>query len=225
MHKVFALWVHVWGLFCVLWNLNQLLNSFYNFCPSHGERKSGLHCVNDNGVWDKGVPFRTERRVMGMSPSQCQWTGQCRWIPQKAGNPPASWVSRLVSPGLAKKNTSTLVAAVPGCPCPPHPGAGSAQGLMGLAALARVCRVTELLELQESQSLMLLHWGLAWIAGNKCSCVSVQGFVPTNELCSQLHDEMRSRFIASVCVLQVFWLGKTGSWVYYSCVILWDSTH
>lgn len=142
---------------------------------------------------------------MGVSWSQCQWTG---WIPQKAGNPPALWVIQLVSACLAKKTISTPVAAVLG-PFPPCPGAGSAQGWWGWACLPGCVGLPGCWQLHKSQILTLLQWGLAWIWGNKCSCITVcQGFVPTNQLCSQLRDEMRSRFIASVCVLQVFRLAK-----------------
>lgn len=74
-------------------------------------KKSGLHCVNGSRVWDKGVPFRTEREVMGVLWSLCWWTGQCRRIPEKGRDPSACWVLQFLSWGLAKKTTFNLCSS------------------------------------------------------------------------------------------------------------------
>lgn len=159
--------------------------------------------MNDNGAWDKGVPFRTERRVMGMLWSQCQWTGQCRWTAQKARNPPAFWVIQLVSTGLAY-SLSPLLQPCLAVLSLRVPEQWAHRGWWGWAHLPGCVGLLGCGQLRKSQSLTLLQWGLAWIWGNKCSCISVQGFVPTDRLCSQLHDEMRSSFFASVYLLQFF---------------------
>lgn len=98
--------------------------------------------------------------------SNANGQASARWIPRRAWNPPTFWVIQLVSAGLAKKNTSSLAAAVLGCPFPPHPGAASALGLVGLGSLPGCVGLSHSWQLHKSQSLTLLQWGLAWIWGS-----------------------------------------------------------